>query len=65
MRKTVTSGSSVKALIMRSRCSIDMLPFNTTHFTPTCFTDNQRVMGNCFAIERDIAALPGCMGSSL
>ena len=32
----MTSGSSVKALIMRSRCSIDMLPFNTTHFTPTC-----------------------------
>ena len=36
MRKTVTSGSSVKALIMRSRCSIDMLPFSTTHLTPTC-----------------------------
>lgn len=35
MRKTVTSGSSVKALIMRSRCSIDMLPFSTTHLTPT------------------------------
>ena len=36
MRNTVTPGSLVKALIMRSRASMLMLPSRRTHRMPTC-----------------------------
>jgi len=36
MRKTLTSGSCVNFSIMRSLCSMLMLPCRRTHFTPVC-----------------------------
>lgn len=41
MRNTVMAGSLVKASIMRSRISIDMLPFSTTHWMPACGSGTQ------------------------
>jgi len=36
MRNTLTLGSLVKEAIMRSLCSMLMLPSSLTHSTPTC-----------------------------
>ena len=36
MRNTVTPGSLLKALIMRSRASMLILPSSRTHRIPTC-----------------------------
>ena len=64
MRNTVTPGSAVKALIMRSRASMLMLPSSRTQRMPTCVircpTLSARRINQCWgpSLQRPAAKVP-------